>query len=298
MPNAPPKSKANVKTQNSTVSRMFYQYIVREVFQPTLDQFLIDYFVKGALAGASKTQMCRTFQRDQGWSDEELDAVLKAVNFKKKPKRIDYAYFNDLPFKQKAKRIPFPFTQLYYQENFLSQEECDKLIDFIEDGLTPSTVADKSDSGLVSDYRTSKTANLHYLDDEFYLEIDKKITSYMGIDPFLGESLQAQKYEPTQYYKEHWDFFNPMAKEFKVYCEWMGQRTWTAMAYLNDVKSGGETYFKFLNKSFQPKRGMLLLWNNLYKNGIPNFKTMHEALPPVSNDKYVITKWFRSWSLI
>ena len=75
----------------------------------------------------------------------------------------------------------------------------------------------------------------------------------------------------------------------------MGQRTWTAMVYLNDVESGGETRFKFLNKSFKPKRGQLLLWNNLYKNGIPNFKTLHEALPPISGDKYVITKWFRSW---
>jgi prolyl 4-hydroxylase len=78
----------------------------------------------------------------------------------------------------------------------------------------------------------------------------------------------------------------------------MGQRTWTAMVYLNDVESGGETRFKFLNKSFQPKQGQLLLWNNLYKNGIPNFKTLHEALPPISGDKYVITKWFRSWSLV
>ena len=70
------------------------------------------------------------------------------------------------------------------------------------------------------------------------------------------------------------------------------------MVYLNDVESGGETRFKLLNKSFKPKRGQLLLWNNLYRNGIPNFKTLHEALPPISGDKYVITKWFRSWSLV
>ena len=66
----------------------------------------------------------------------------------------------------------------------------------------------------------------------------------MGIDPFLGESLQAQKYKPGQYYKEHCDFFHPHTREFKVYCEWMGQRTWTAMVYLNDVESGGETRFQ------------------------------------------------------
>ena len=263
-----------------------------------MDQFLVDYFFKGAIAGASKTQLCRTFQRDYGWTDEELDAVLKDIDFKKKPKKVDFSYFNNLPFRACATRMPYPFTQMYVKKDFLNKEECNKLIDFIDDSLGPSTVADKTDSGLVSSYRTSSTANLHFLDDEFYLKIDQKITSFMGIDPFLGESLQAQKYKPGQYYKEHCDFFHPHTREFKVYCEWMGQRTWTAMVYLNDVESGGETRFKFLNKSFKPKRGQLLLWNNLYKNGIPNFKTLHEALPPISGDKYVITKWFRSWPLV
>jgi len=78
----------------------------------------------------------------------------------------------------------------------------------------------------------------------------------------------------------------------------MGQRTWTSMIYLNDVEEGGETYFKHLKLNVKPKQGMLIAWNNLYKNGMPNFKTMHEALPPISGKKYVITKWWRSWQLI
>ena len=55
----------------------------------------------------------------------------------------------------------------------------------------------------------------------------------------------------------------------------MGQRTWTTMIYLNDVKEGGETYFKHLKLKVKPKEGMLLAWNNLYRNGFPNNKTMH-----------------------
>ena len=86
--------------------------------------------------------------------------------------------------------------------------------------------------------------------------------------------------------------------EFKTYCEWMGQRTWTTMVYLNDVEEGGETYFKHLKLKIKPQKGLLLAWNNLFFNGIPNYKTLHEALPPISGDKYIITKWWRSWSLI
>ena len=127
---------------------------------------------------------------------------------KRNPKRSTIPTSTICP-SELATRMPYPFTQMYVKKDFLNKEECNKLIDFIDDSLGPSTVADKTDSGLVSSYRTSSTANLHFLDDEFYLKIDQKITSFMGIDPFLGESLQAQKYKPGQYYKEHCDFFIP-----------------------------------------------------------------------------------------
>jgi prolyl 4-hydroxylase len=74
------------------------------------------------------------------------------------------------------------------------------------------------------------------------------------MNPFLGETLQAQKYEPGQYYKEHHDYFDLWTKEYKTYTEWMGQRTWTFMCYLNDVEEGGETDFPQLEKSFTPKK--------------------------------------------
>ena len=41
---------------------------------------------------------------------------------------------------------------------------------------------------------------------------------------------------------------------------------------------------------------MLLTWNNLNKDGTRNVATKHEALPPKSGKKYIITKWWRSWS--
>jgi prolyl 4-hydroxylase len=110
--------------------------------------------------------------------------------------------------------------------------------------------------------------------------------------------MQGQRYALGQYYKQHCDYFKPLTKEYKTYCEWMGQRTWTFMIYLNDVEEGGETYFKHLKLKIKPEQGTAVIWNNLYRNGLPNPKTLHEALPPVSGKKYIITKWFRSWSLV
>ena len=259
---------------------------------------LIRYFLESAVSGASRTQVRRRFKELYKLNDNQLNKLEELAKFKNKPKKINYRKFYKNNITKKAQRIYYPFTQLYKQENFLSNQECNQLIDMISTGLRPSTVADDGDTCLVNNYRTSKTSDLNYFKDPFYLSIDKKIASLLDLEPFFGETMQAQKYEVGEYYKEHYDFFSPFNHEFKTYCEWMGQRTWTTMIYLNDVEEGGETYFKYLNLKIKPKKGLLIAWNNLYSNGFPNYKTMHEALPPIKGSKYIITKWWRSWSLI
>ena len=259
---------------------------------------LVKYFMEASISGASKTQVRRKFKELYNLNDAQIDKLQKLSKFNEKPRKINYKHFYKNSITTKAQRIYFPFTQIYKKENFLTELECDQLILMISRDLRPSTVADDGDNCLVNDYRTSKTSDLNYFKDPFYLNIDKKISNLMNLEPFFGETMQAQKYEVGEYYKEHYDFFSPFNHEFKTYCEWMGQRTWTTMIYLNDVEEGGETYFKYLNLKIKPKKGLLIAWNNLYINGFPNYKTMHEALPPKKESKYIITKWWRSWSLI
>ena len=259
---------------------------------------LVKYFMEASISGASKTQVRRKFKELYNLNDAQIDKLQKLSKFNEKPRKINYKHFYKNSITTKAQRIYFPLTQIYKKENFLTELECDQLILMISRDLRPSTVADDGDNCLVNDYRTSKTSDLNYFKDPFYLNIDKKISNLMNLEPFFGETMQAQKYEVGEYYKEHYDFFSPFNHEFKTYCEWMGQRTWTTMVYLNDVEEGGETYFKYLNLKIKPKKGLLIAWNNLYINGFPNYKTMHEALPPLKNSKYIITKWWRSWSLI
>ena len=154
----------------------------------------------------------------------------------------------------------------------------------ISRSLRPSTVADDGDTCLVNDYRTSSTSDLNYFADPFYLSIDKKISNLMKLEPFLGETMQAQKYEIGEYYKEHYDFFSPFNHEFKTYCEWMGQRTWTTMIYLNDVEEGGETEFLHFSKRIKPKTGRIVIWP-------AGFPYVHRGNPPLSGVKYILTSW-------
>ena len=251
-----------------------------------------------ALSGASKTQVIREFKNRYKLSDDDIKYLLDCCSFKKKPKRIKYLDFYKNKLTTECKKFKYPFTQIYKYQKFLTDNECSNMIKFIDTRLTDSTVADPDDSCLVNDYRTSQSASLGYFEDDFFLNIDKKLVNLLDLNPFIGENMQGQKYLPGQYYKEHHDFFTPFTAEYKTYCEWMGQRTWTTMIYLNDVEKGGETYFKHLKLKIKPEKGLLIAWNNLFFNGIPNYKTLHEALPPISGDKYIITKWWRSWSLI
>lgn len=264
-----------------------------------MDQTDIAYeLMRAAVSGVSKTQTLKHIKETYKQTDKDIAQLLELCSFKHKPKTIDYAFFANRVFPKEVQKAKFPFTQLYTLEKFLSEEECNFLIAEAEKNLRPSTVSDPTDSSATSNYRTSSTSDLHYFNSPELNYIDNKISTFMGLNPFLGETMQLQKYNPGQYYKEHCDYFFPLTKEFKTYTEWMGQRTWTLMVYLNDVEEGGETYFKRLKLKVKPKKGMAVFWNNLYKNGVPNPKTMHEACPPISGDKYVITKWFRSWPLI
>ena len=262
------------------------------------DKELISGFMECCLSGASKTQVIREYKKSFNLNDEDINFLLDSCSFRKKPKVINYLDFYKNELTKKCEKIKYPFTQVYKYNNFLSEEECLTLIDIINTRLVASTIADEGDTCLVNDYRTSQSASLGYFEHPYFLKIDKKISDLLNLNPFLGENMQGQKYLPGQYYKEHHDFFAPFTKEYKTYCEWMGQRTWTTMIYLNDVEEGGETYFKHLNLKIKPQQGLLIAWNNLYFNGIPNFKTLHEAMPPIKGDKYVVTKWWRSWSLI
>mgnify|MGYP003310952385 CR=1 FL=1 len=63
--------------------------------------------------------------------------------------------------------------------------------------------------------------------------------------------------------------------------------------YLNDVKKedGGSTDFDYYKIKVNPERGKTLIWpaewTHAHKGNIIN-----------SGSKYIITKWWRSWSLI
>lgn len=191
-----------------------------------------------------------------------------------------------------AWKLDTPLVQIYEVPEFLTPAECDRTISIINSNLTQSGVS----GGSPSTYRTSRTGHIEEVDPDWARFLDYKMAAVLGVDPRFSEGIQGVRYDKEQYFKEHCDWFDEVRydEEEDSALEQLGQRTWTFMVYLNDVIKGGETKFRRLNRTFVPRRGSAVVWNNLYPDGHGNPFTNHEAMPILEGHKYVITKWFRS----
>ena len=105
--------------------------------------------------------------------------------------------------------------------------------------------------------------------------------------------MQGQRYAPGQRFRAHHDYFHEAEAYWPRMRDSGGQRTWTAMAYLNDVADGGATWFPQAGVRMAPRRGLLLAWNNMAADGRPNTATLHEGMAVGEGVKYIVTKWFR-----
>ncbi|MCW1428092.1 prolyl hydroxylase family protein [Novosphingobium sp. JCM 18896] len=186
-------------------------------------------------------------------------------------------------------RVPSPRLELYQYRNFLDAASCDALVARIEAQHRPSTIADDNGDEL---FRTSSTCDLD-ASDPIVAGLDRLLGHISGIHPAHGEPLQGQRYDVGQEFKPHTDYFEPNGTDYQIHCAVAGQRTWTYMIYLNDVEAGGATRFKWLDKTVQPERGKLLIWNNRRPDGMVNPASLHHGMKVRAGRKYVITRWYR-----
>lgn len=188
-----------------------------------------------------------------------------------------------------VQRVPTRELELFIVRRFLAPDTCAALIERIDAGRRPSEIAD--DIGIAK-FRTSETCDLDWR-DTLVSEVEHRIADLLGLSLGASEPLQGQRYAPGQEFKAHTDTFEPGGYDFLLHTAETGQRTWTAMVYLNEPDDGGATRFKSIGKTIRPETGKLLAWNNLLTDGRPNPATLHQGLKVHRGTKYVLTKWFR-----
>ena len=188
-----------------------------------------------------------------------------------------------------VQRVPSPKLELFVVRNFLEPVICAALIERIDAKRRPSEIAD--DLGH-ENFRTSETCDLDWA-DPVVGAVDQGIANLLGIPLSRSEPIQGQRYAPGQEFKPHTDTFEPNRPDYFEHCAETGNRSWTAMVYLNEPEDGGATRFKAIGKTIQPETGKLLAWNNLLPDGRPNPATLHQGMKVRRGTKYIITKWFR-----
>lgn len=164
--------------------------------------------------------------------------------------------------------------EIYLIEDFLTQEECDALIDFSEEkGYEEAKVNLDGKQVLMTMVRN----NERYLDlnkdraNEYWEKLSKFHPRVLGNSTAieLNELFRFYKYTEKQRFKKHRDGrFERNETEFSAY---------TFMVYLNDDYSGGETAFNEI--TVNPKKGTALIFRHELK---------HEGKPIIDGIKYVL----------
>jgi prolyl 4-hydroxylase len=191
-----------------------------------------------------------------------------------------------------VQRVPNRALDLFIVRDFLDAERCAALCERIDARRRPSEIAD--DLGEEA-FRTSETCDLDR-SDTLVATVDAMLCDFLGLPAAASEPIQGQRYAAGQEFKPHTDTFTPGGADFFAHCAEQGQRTWTAMLYLNRSEDGGATRFKAIGKTIQPETGKLVAWNNLLPDGSPNGATLHQGMKVRRGKKYILTKWFREYS--
>ncbi|KAI3824259.1 hypothetical protein L1987_05710 [Smallanthus sonchifolius] len=190
--------------------------------------------------------------------------------------------------------------------NFLSQHECEHLINLAKPHMEKSTVVD-NDTGKSKDsrVRTSSGTFLARGFDETIQAIEKRIADFTFLPVENGEGLQVLHYEVGQKYEPHYDYFlDPFNTKNG------GQRMATVLMYLSDVEEGGETVFPsakgnisavpWWNElsecgkdglSVKPKMGDALLFWSMKPDASLDSSSLHGGCPVIKGNKWSSTKW-------
>ncbi len=189
--------------------------------------------------------------------------------------------------------------RIYRLPNFLSNEECDHLIELAKDRLTPSMVVNNDDqngNAISSPVRTSNGYFLQEKDrDNKVSKIEELIAAVTGMPIENGESLHVLQYPLKGEYRPHHDYFDANSPGGAASLSRGGQRVATVIMYLNTPPQGGETSFPNTKTSIKvtATKGDAVFFYNVLPSGQEDPLTLHAGNPVLEGEKWIATKWIR-----
>jgi prolyl 4-hydroxylase len=209
--------------------------------------------------------------------------------------------------------------RLLLAKNFISKEECDKIVETAKPRLQASTVAvvkgDQQASDLNNQVRTSSTAWLNTQQTGLKLldDITRRVYELVQVPMNHAEDMQVLHYGYKQHYHAHHDFFDPSVyptPEYKL----GHNRMITVFMYLSDVEEGGETNFPYatgekqvgsysqcnLGLKVKPKLGDCIIFYSMKaeaqrpQGNQLDFNSLHAGCDVLKGDKWSANYWIRN----
>jgi hypothetical protein len=188
--------------------------------------------------------------------------------------------------------------------NFLTKEQCDAIIEASKERMIPGGVVG-SEGNDILEYSIRSASVADYRNDNeipFSKEIVGKVSEFTGYSSDNFERITVHNYKVGQEFKVHQDYFTTFddpihTQATEERCRNGGNRVSTVIIYLNDVTSGGETFFPWTATKIKPSCGKIVHFNYNYDYWRSNIKTQHCGMPVLEGEKWIITIWIREQSM-
>mmetsp|Transcript_110485 Transcript_110485/g.330528 ORF Transcript_110485/g.330528 Transcript_110485/m.330528 type:complete len:458 (+) Transcript_110485:114-1487(+) len=173
---------------------------------------------------------------------------------------------------------------------FFSPQECDHLLQLVEDSWMPSLVGQATYStedeyskgnleNTLSTTRTSWSCMMRYAQTSVVERLEHRLSKLAGLPLENLERMNMVRYAPGELFDEHHDGkFRPA----------------TIFVYLNELpddEEHGDTYFPVLGVSFRPRRGTAVMWSNIV-NDVEDSRMLHAGRAPSKGVKYGVNCFF------
>lgn len=175
--------------------------------------------------------------------------------------------------------------------NFLSDEECDAIIDGARSRITRSLGQAKTGDSIVSPDRTSDGMFYARGENPLLAAVEARVARLTQWPVEYAEPMQVLNYRPGAQYKPHQDYFDPNNLAIEQLLARGGQRVGTVLLYLNTPEAGGGTTFPDVDLTVAAQRGNAVFFG--YPVPDASMKVLHGGAPVLAGTKWVATKWLR-----
>jgi prolyl 4-hydroxylase len=155
-----------------------------------------------------------------------------------------------------SRRRRYPIREF---PGFLSDSECEHLIERARPVMKRSTTSVRGRAGNVETGRTSSTAFLDQAGDPVVQGIKRRIAEISDTPVENQERIQVTHYGEGQQFDAHYDSLRHGGMDRGE----SGDRLCTVILYLNDDFEGGATRFPRVHRRVRAERGKAVLFGNL-----------------------------------